>query len=395
LAFSQPLFRDRKIDPARHQYAVARRNQEISDLRFRESVVQTVAAVKTAYWTLKATRANVSVQQRSLELAEDLVRQNRARVSVGQSPPLDLVQAEAEVAQRRENLIRAGAAAGDAEDRLRRLIMDPADVSFWRARLDPLEQPAPTGPPPDVDQAVAEALKNRYDLARERRELDNADAEFVLRTNQTLPDVRLEASYRQNGAGGSQLLRTGPFPGVVTGQLDRSFGDTLGQVFGNDYPTWSVGVTVSHPFGRSFEKASVTRAEVERRQTAQRIASLQLQVAETIRRAARQMQSAAERVEAARAGETLAEQRFEVETKRFEAGLSTSFLVTEAQRDLLQAQVTLLQATLDHQASLVNFEAVQLASPAGAADTFTVRGADVVALPTPTPSGIFRQGSGF
>src|SRR5262245_8217241 len=63
LAFSQPLFRDRKIDPARHQYSVARRNQEISELRFRESVVQTVAAVKYAYWTLKATLANVTVQQ--------------------------------------------------------------------------------------------------------------------------------------------------------------------------------------------------------------------------------------------------------------------------------------------------------------------------------------------
>ena len=78
-----------------------------SELRFRESVVQTVAAVKQAYWTLKATLANVAVQQRSLELAQELARQNKIRVEAGQIPPLDLVQAEAEVAQRRENLIRA------------------------------------------------------------------------------------------------------------------------------------------------------------------------------------------------------------------------------------------------------------------------------------------------
>jgi len=356
--------------------------------------VQTVAAVKYAYWTLKATLANVTVQQRSLELAEDLVRENRARVTIGQSPPLDLVQAEAEVAQRRENLIRAGTAAGDAEDRLRRLIMDPTDASFWQLKIDPVERPAQPGPPPDVDRAVTGALQQRYDLNRARRELDNADAELVLRTNQTLPDVRLEASYRQAGAGGSQLIRSGGFPGDVIGRLDRGFGDTLGQVFSNDYPTWSVGVIVSHPMGRSFEKANVARAEVERRQTAERIASLQLQVAETIRQAARQMQSASERVEAARAGETLAQQRYEVENKRFDAGLSTSFLVTEAQRDLLQAQVNLLQATLDQQSSLVNFEAVQLASPSGA-DTFTVRGADVVPLPPPVPGGVFRQVSGF
>ena len=68
--------------------------------------MQTVAAVKQAYWTLKATIANVGVQQRSLELAQELARQNRIRVDAGQIPPLDLVQAEAEVAQRRENLIQ-------------------------------------------------------------------------------------------------------------------------------------------------------------------------------------------------------------------------------------------------------------------------------------------------
>ena len=69
IAFSQPLLRDREIDAARQQYIIAKRNQESSELRFREAVVQTVAAVKQAYWTLKATSANVAVQQRSLELA--------------------------------------------------------------------------------------------------------------------------------------------------------------------------------------------------------------------------------------------------------------------------------------------------------------------------------------
>jgi outer membrane protein TolC len=45
IAFSQPLLRDRKIDSARQQYIIAKRNQESSELLFRESVVQTVAAV--------------------------------------------------------------------------------------------------------------------------------------------------------------------------------------------------------------------------------------------------------------------------------------------------------------------------------------------------------------
>src|SRR4029450_10745340 len=134
LALSQPLLKDRTVDSARQQYIIARRNQDTSELRFREAHVQTVAAVKQAYWTFKATLANVTVQQRSLELAQELVRQNKARVDVGQAPPIDLVQAEAEVAQRRESLIRANTGAGDAEDRLRRLMMNANNTSFWRTR---------------------------------------------------------------------------------------------------------------------------------------------------------------------------------------------------------------------------------------------------------------------
>ena len=394
VAFSQPLLKDRTIDPARQQYVIARRNQESSELRFRESVVQTVAAVKQAYWTLKATLANVTVQQRSLELAEELVRQNKVRVDAGQTPPLDLVQSEAEVAQRRENLIRANTTAEDAADSLRRLIMDPADVSFWQTRIDPVEEPTGRAPVPDVDAAVAKALNERYDLARANHDLENARTNVEFLRNQKLPDVRLETSYRGTGLGGTQFLRAGGFPGVVTGSRDRSFGAALGQAFTPDYPTWSFGLTVSYPLGRSSEEASLARAQIEREQTTQRIASLRLQAAETIRQAGRQIQSTAERVDAARAGARLAEQRFDTEQRRFDVGLSTTFLVTQAQRDLLQAQVNLLQTTLDYESSLVKFEAVQQAPPLTTGDTVGLRGASIVLFPTPTPRGVFRPGAG-
>ena len=392
-AFSQPLVRDRKIDAARQQFIIAKRNQESSELRFRESAVQTVAAVKQAYWTLKALRANVGVQQRSLELAQELAAQNRVRVQVGQAPPLDLVQVEAEVAERRENLIRAAAAADDAEDRLRRLIIDPADASFWRVRLDPIDEPGARPALTDVDAVVARALDARYDVARAVNEVRNAATSVEYFSNQKLPDVRLETSYRGTGLGGTQLVRTGAFPGVVTGRADAGFGDVLGQVFGHDYPTWSFGVTVSYPVGRSFEEMSAVRAGVERRRSAERVASLKLDVAEAIRQAARQVRSTAEREEAARAGATLAEQRLDVERRRYDAGLSTSFFVTQAQRDLLQAQVNLLQATLDCQSALVSFEALQLAPAIGDGDAIGVSGSNVVSVPTRTPGGIFRPGA--
>jgi outer membrane protein len=394
LAFSQPLLKDRKIDSARQQYIIAKRNQAISELRFRESAVQTVAAVKLAYWTLKASIANVTVQQRSLELAQELARESKIRVDAGQVPPLDLVQTEAEVAQRRENLIRAKTTAEDAEDRLRRLIMNPADASFWRTRLDPIEEPSAPRPLPDVDAAVATATSERYDLARASRELENANTNVEFLSNQKLPDVRVETSYRGSGLAGTQFLRTGGFPGVVTGTRNRSFGAALSQAFTPDYPTWSVGVSVNYPLGRTYEEASFARAEIERRQAAERIASLRLEAAETVRRSARQIRSTAERMDAARAGATLAQERLQSERRRYDVGLSTTFLVTQAQRDLLEAQVNLLQTTLDYESSLVTFEAVQEAPPAAGGDTLSLRGSSVVFLPTPTPRGVFRPATG-
>src|SRR5205085_9032970 len=101
-----------------------------------------------------------------------------------------------------------------------------------------------------------------------------------------------------------------------------------------------------------------------------------------------------ERVDAARAGATLAQQRLDAEQRRYEVGLSTTFLVTQAQRDLLEAEVNLLGTTLDYQSSIVTFEAVQFAPPAAGGETVGIRGANIVLLPPSTPRGLFRTGAG-
>jgi outer membrane protein TolC len=394
VAFSQPLVRDRKIDPSAQQLIIAKRNQQSSELQFRESAVQTVATVKQAYWTFKALRANVTVQQRSLALAEQLAKENGVRVQLGQAPPLDLVQVQSEVAERRGALIRAEAAAADGEDVLRRLIMDPSDGSFWNVHLDPVDEPTRRASLPDVEAVVAKAMNERYDVARAMNDVSIAASNVEFLSNQKLPDVRLETSYRGNGLGGSQLLRTGTFPGTIVGRTGTGFGDVLGQVLSQDYPTWSVGVTVSYPLGRGYEEVSAVRAGIERQQAAQRVASLKLDAAAAIRQAARQVRSTAEREEAARAGAGFAEQRSTSEQRRYQVGLSTTFLVTQAQRDLLQAQVNLLQATLDYQSALVGFEALQLAPAAAPGARLALQGSDVVLVPPPTtPRGLFRPGT--
>ena len=203
LAAAAARFQDR---PGRAQIEIENRNRDIADIQVRERTAQVAANAESGYWA-GGGLASVDVQQRSLDLAQELERNNRARVDVGQSPPLDLVAARAEVAQRQENLIIARTTALQAEDLLRTLIVDPKRTDYWSVRIDPAErQPAVTGAP-NLDEAVRRALADRSDIAQARKQIENSDTNVALAKNQTLPDLRAQATYLTNGQGGSRLLR--------------------------------------------------------------------------------------------------------------------------------------------------------------------------------------------
>ena len=207
LSVSQPLVRNLAIDPARQQLATSRINRDIADTGLRETVVTTAADTKAAYWNLAAARAVVAARQSSLALAQELVRVNKAKVDVGQSPPLDLVSAQAEVAADQEQLIIAETAVKQAQDQLRLLIFDPTDRAVWNLSLELLDSPPVATLALDVDAAVTTALRDRTDLQRARKDIEMAQTTLKFTQNQKLPDVRLNASYSANALGGTQVVR--------------------------------------------------------------------------------------------------------------------------------------------------------------------------------------------
>src|SRR5437899_6288856 len=202
---SQPLLRDLKIDFARQQLATSKTNRDIADTRLRESIIHTTAAVKAAYWNLVSARGNVDARRSALDLAQELVRVNKAKVDVGSSPPLDLVSAQAEVAGNQEQLIIAETAVKQAEDRLRVLIFDPTGRDNWTIQIDPIDSPPAGTAALDVDAAVTKALETRADLQRVRKDIVNADTAVKYAGNQRLPDVRFNASYQASGLGGTEV----------------------------------------------------------------------------------------------------------------------------------------------------------------------------------------------
>jgi len=372
LNVSQPLLRDRAVDSPRLQQTTTRLNRDAVGTRLKESEVRTVAEVKSAYWALVAARSNVEARQTALELAEELARVNKAKVDVGQSPPLDLVSAQAEVVSNQERSIVADMAVRQAEDRLRLLIFDATRPDAWTVNVRPVDAP-PTGMMAvDTDAAVANALASRVDLARARIAITTATAVEHFNDNQRLPDVRLNASYQANGLGGTQILRTGGFPGVIVGPGPATpFGSIIDQLARSDYPTWAAGVSVSYPIGQSTQEAALARSRVERAQAEARLKSAQARAIQQVREAAWKVEMNAKRVDTTRAVAALAEQRLDAERKRFDVGMSTSFLVIQAQRDFVDARTGALAAILAYDLALVDLEAVQQAGPAGATPTAT------------------------
>jgi len=248
-----------------------------------------------------------------------------------------------------------------------------------------VDSPPIGGPAPDVEAVVQRAMQSRQDLIRARDELANAQTSVKLYKSGQLPDLRLQASYGASGIGGRQYIRTGGFPGTITGATSSSFNTVMNQVLGRDFPAWTFGLTLSYPIGYSYDDAALAGARLQESQARLRLQSAEIKAARQLRQAAWQMEANAKRIETSRAARQFAEQRLDAEQRRFEVGMSTSFLVVQAQRDLAQARNQELAANLEYMRSTIDFEALQEAGPAsGGGSTATVSGGSIVQFSAPT-----------
>jgi outer membrane protein len=295
------------------------------------------------------------------------------------------------VAANQEQLIVAETAVRQAEDRLRVLIFDATRREIWNLPLEAVDAPPLGITALDVDAAVTRALAERSDLLRSRKDVESARATQKLAGNQRLPDIRANVSYQASGLGGTEVLRSGGFPGTIVGPGSiTTFGSVLDQLFKSDYPTWAVGVSVSYPIGGSTDEANYARTRLEAAQAAQRVKSAESRAIQQVRDAAWKVEMNAKRLDTTRAARDLAEQRLDAEQKRFEVGMSTSFLVIQAQRDFAQARTNEVSAVLAYDLSLVDFEALQQAGPAASSGSGS-QGTSQAAVPTTSTAPTARS----
>ncbi|MEE9181128.1 MAG: TolC family protein [candidate division NC10 bacterium] len=342
LTLTQPLLKNFGVDINRTQITVAQNEREISLDRLRETTMDVITDVQAAYWDLVFALENLKVQERSLRLARELAEVNRARVRAGVAAPVEIIQAEAEIAAREAGVTVAEKRVRDAEDRLK-IVLNIPKQGEWGGAILPSD-PARFSPvTPDLPGAVADALRMRPEYEAAKVDLSNRELTLRFTRNQLLPDLSFRGSVGLNG-----LDATNP-----------SYGDNLNELDSRDFYSYSAGLVFSIPLGNRAARAEFIKAQFEREQARVSLRSLELDITAEVREAVRRVQADAKLVEDTRATRVLREEQLRIEQKRLEAGVSTTFEVLRFQRDLAVAQSAEVRTVTDYKKAIANLDRVR------------------------------------
>lgn len=306
-----------------------------------------IQQVEAAYWDFAAAQVEVEVKKQSLELAEKLLEETRERIRVGTSAPIDLVQSEASVATRRQDLILARNARANREDDLKR-VLGFETTGEWAMTIETTEPYDFKPVEVTLAESIETALANRPEIRRQQLAQETAVLNTKLARNALLPSLDLSASYGWGGIGGTVTQ-------TPVAMAKSGFNDSLDQITDMDFPYWTLGATFRMPLGNNEAKANLARRQFESRQAATTMSSLQQSIVYDVRLAVRYLYDGAAAVDAAAASRVLAERNVEAEQTKFENGLSTNFLVLEIQDQLANARLSDLQARLNYRKAIVGY----------------------------------------
>ena len=351
LSFTQPLLKDFGIDNNKREIYIAKNNQKISDFEFKASVIDVITEAENTYWDLVFSIEDLKLKKKSLERAQDLEKQVKAQVEVGTMAPLEMLQAQSEVASRDQLLLSAQDLIQDNEDNLKNILNYSFDSEQGRSSLNPSEPPVfDPGTEGTLEEAIQIALNDRPDLLVKKKELENRNIEVKYNENQTYPTLDLVSSLGLNGISGEAINITS---GTVQGKskFGGGYDNALSDLGSGKYHLWEFGFNLSYPLGNRAAKSRLVAKKLEVAQLLLDIKDVEKTIAVEVREAYRQIKTDIKRVHAARIARKLAEEKLSAEEKKFEVGLSTSFNVLEFQEDLAEEQSNEIKAIIDYKKS--------------------------------------------
>ncbi|HZE71103.1 MAG TPA: TolC family protein [Pyrinomonadaceae bacterium] len=353
--FTQPLLRNRSIDQFRHDIRVQRKRLTQSDADFRLQVINVISQVQQAYWELVFARRNEQNQLSNVNLAREQLRVIEEQVSVGTSATLERAQALTQIASAETALLSATQAVTTAENVLKPLVLRNKSATEWSNRLKPTDEPSLAATPINLKDALTEAFTNRPELSvlRTQRDINKIDTQFF--KNQTLSRVDLQATVFKYGLAGSLISNpttTNPLPDNVIG----GYGQALRNLTGLNTGTVLVGAAIQIPLHNKTAKANLATARIQGEQLIATTQSTEQAVESDVRNAVQAVDTAQRQLSTARAATKSAEIQLAGEMKRYQAGMSTTFLIFQFEDQLVTARTAELRAEANYNQALANLQ---------------------------------------
>ena len=355
LTVDQPLLRGFGIDLNRRFIHIAENQERIAQLVFSQQLIDTVASIIRLYWDLVSLNNDVRVKQEALGAAQKLLEDNRAQVEVGTLAPLQLTQAAAEVARSKEDLINSSNLVAQQELILKNSITRSGadDTTLDTVHIVPLD--SITVPPqeslPSAGELMAEALRNRPDLAQAQLQIGNASLALKGSRNEVRPQLDLVGSVTNNAFAGtinSLPAVASATPRAPDPSLLGNSGTILSQLVDRNYPNYTLGFQLTIPIRNRVAQADVARDELQLRQSQVRLRQTVNQVRLEVQNALLAVMRARATYDASAETTRLQEEALSAEQQRFAVGQSTSFQIIQFQRDLAQARSTEVVAEDDY-----------------------------------------------
>ena len=353
----QDLLRGFGKTAAEYEIEISQNNLDITGQEFKRKVTEVIVQVQDRFWELQAALKAVEVTQKAHEYAQTVYEQNQARFEVGTAARLEVVQAEAELASRKEEMISAQYTYRRVQDQLVQLVSDFEDPRAFQGEIIPVEQNDPAPP----DEAFDKLLEIAVEMRPEMQQADLGLSNFSIRHEQSRdnlkPKLDLVAGYQQYGLGGNTIIRDfSEWPAVpeppIVAVVPGGLGDSLTALGSGDFKGFIVGLNLELPIRNSESRAQNAKAQIDLRRAKLQKRSLRQMIALEIRDAMTQVEMNEARLEASRAAVAAAEERLRAEEARFEVGLGTTRQLIEAQRDLLQSISVEVRSEMDLRKSI-------------------------------------------
>ncbi len=335
LTLTQPLLRNAGIDVTKTFIKIAQNNADVEQHVFRDRVMTVLATVEQTYWELVFANENLKVAQAALKAAEELLATNRAKTKAGVMSIVDVLQAEAAVASRVEQVLVAEKSIRDQEDQLRRLLNPGEEDLRQDVRLTPTDAPVVVLEPLSLQEAIDTAIEQRPEIVQAKKNLESGELNKQFARNQLLPTLSFQGTMGMAGLG-------------------KDYGDSVSKNLSGDFYNFGAGLVLSYPLGNRSAVSTYNKRELEFKNAEASLVSVRQQIIVGVREAVRRVQTDFKRIETTRSARIMAEKQLQAEQERLRVGLSTTRFVLDFQRDLATAQGNELRATVDYNKSLSN-----------------------------------------